>query len=78
MAYPDTKGSSVGDLELVGGKWYILHRPIGAGLGAKWVHDQNVHNFLRSQGVRRVEGSGDNMKLYGQEEDKNLRMQPEL
>ena len=69
MTTPETKGRSVGDLELVGGKWYILHRPIGSGLQAKWVHDQNVHNFLRSQGVRRVEGSGDNMKLYGQEDD---------
>jgi len=70
LAYPDTKGSSAGDLELVGGKWYILHRPIGSGLPAQWVYDQSVHDFLRNQGVTRVEGSGDNMKLYGEEDDR--------
>ena len=69
MVTPSTQGRSVGDLELVGGKWYILHRPIGSGLPAQWVYDQNVHDFLRNQGVTSVKGSGDNMKLYGEEDD---------
>ena len=70
MVTPSTQGRSVGDLELVGGKWYILHRPIGSGVPAQWVYDQNVHDFLRNQGITRVEGSGDNMKLYGEEDDR--------
>jgi len=64
-----TQGHSVGDLKLHGGKWYILYRPIGSGLSAQWVYDQNVHNFMRDIGARRVEGSGDNMKIYGEEDD---------
>jgi len=64
MALPPTTGRSRGDLFLEGGQWYILHSPIGSGLSPKWVYDQNVHNFMRSMGATRVQGSGDNMKIY--------------
>ena len=66
---PSTVGKNRGDLVLFEGLWHILHSPIGSGLRPQWVFDQNVHNVLQQNGVRRVSGSGDNMKLYGGAED---------
>ena len=80
MAYPDTDGT-YGDLHLKDGRWLILHAPVGSGLPAKWVDDASVNTFMRDIGARRVSGSGDNMKIYGGEDDApilNLAVQGDL
>ena len=71
MALPtDLTNRMVGDLALDDrGRWNILFKPDGLGQQKKWVFDEATHNWLRGEGIRRVEGSGFNMKMYGEEDD---------
>ena len=59
-----------GDLQLgPDGRWRVFHKMIGAGHEGQWVHSPAMDKWLRDQAITRVEGSGANMKLYGEEDD---------
>ena len=64
-----------GDLDLRGGRWHVWHKMIGAGHEGQWVYSEPVHDYLANTVLaRRVEGSGDQMKLYAGEGDDSVVM----
>ena len=66
----ETELAREGDLQLgPDGRWRVFHKMVGAGHQPQWVYSPEMDDWLRSQRVTRVEGSGANMKLYGAEDD---------
>ena len=64
-----------GDLDLKNGRWHVWHKMIGAGHEGQWVYSEPVHDYLvNTLDARRVEGSGQNMKLYAGAGDDSVVM----